>query len=72
MRVSFSELWKKSASPTERWGFDWAESDLCSSGRWGKTDSPATWSHPDLSEPVTGQDSDIKMGVCKGWKSWTV
>jgi len=48
---------------------DWADSDLCSSGRWDETDSPATWSHPESSEPVIGQDSGIKMGDCKGWKS---
>jgi len=39
---------------------------LCGRGRWGKTDSPATSSHPDVSEPLTGQDSGIKMVIVKG------
>jgi len=32
--------------------FDWADSDLYGNTGEGKGDSPVTWSHPNLLEPV--------------------
>jgi hypothetical protein len=67
----YHKVWKQSVSFNEVQILT-GLSDLYSSGRWDETDSPATWSHPDLSEPVTGQDSGIKIGDYKGWKIWPV
>ena len=49
------------------------QSVICTiAGAWGKLDSPATWSHPDSSEPVTAdRNCGIKMGEHEMSKSRT-
>jgi len=49
---------------------DWTDSDLHYSRREGEANMPVTWSHPDLSEPVTeGWNKGIKIGNRERLKS---
>jgi len=62
----------ESSQPHTMKEVDWAEGDVCSSKRMGEADSTAMWCHAHSLEPVMiCQNSGIKMGGHKRWKSQT-